>query len=71
MHGYGRKRCQGSQKKEQRTESGKFSYRPKISIVIPLYNTPIPYLRKIIDSVVEQTYDNWQLCLADEVLLQK
>jgi len=33
--------------------------------VIPLYNTPIPYLKKIIDSVVEQTYDNWQLCLAD------
>lgn len=59
------KALSGSQKKEQRTESGKFSYRPKISIVIPLYNTPIPYLRKIIDSVVEQTYDNWQLCLAD------
>ena len=59
------KALSGSQKKEQRSESGKFSYRPKISIVIPLYNTPIPYLKKIIDSVVEQTYDNWQLCLAD------
>ena len=36
-----------------------------ISIVIPLYQTPEPYLRELIDSVKAQSYENWQLCLAD------
>lgn len=38
---------------------------PKISIVVPLYNTPIPFLKDLIESVVNQTYTNWELCLAD------
>lgn len=38
---------------------------PLISIITPLYNTPIRYLRNMIDSVCEQSYENWQLCLAD------
>ncbi len=35
------------------------------SIVVPLYNTPIRYLKEMIQSVQEQTYFNWELCLAD------
>ena len=50
---------------EQIYESKNFSYRPKISIIIPLYNTPVAYLRELLDSIMQQTYDNWQLCLAD------
>ena len=42
-----------------------FAYAPLISIVIPLYNTPIPYLKELLDSVQAQTYPNFQLCLAD------
>lgn len=38
---------------------------PLISIITPLYNTPIQYLRDMIDSVCNQSYENWQLCLAD------
>lgn len=38
---------------------------PLISIVIPLYCTPIPYLKELIGSVCAQSYENWQLCLAD------
>lgn len=38
---------------------------PKFSIVVPLYKTPIPYLRQMIQSVKEQTYGNWELCLSD------
>lgn len=38
---------------------------PLISICVPLYMTPEAYLREMIDSVVAQTYPNWQLCLAD------
>lgn len=37
----------------------------KISILTPLYNTPEKYLREMIESVQAQTYQNWELCLAD------
>jgi len=36
-----------------------------ISILVPLYNTPENFLKEMIDSVVTQTYQNWELCLAD------
>ena len=35
---------------------------PKISIVVPLYNTPLNFLEELLDSVVNQTYRNWELC---------
>ena len=38
---------------------------PKISILVPLYNTPEKYLQEMIESVQNQTYGNWELCLAD------
>ena len=38
---------------------------PAISILTPLYNTPEPYLREFLDSFVNQTAPNSQLCLAD------
>lgn len=38
---------------------------PKISIVVPLYNTPLDFLTQLIDSVVNQTYEDWELCLVD------
>lgn len=37
----------------------------KISILVPLYNTPENFLREMLDSVMNQTYENWELCLAD------
>ncbi len=43
----------------------KFSRDIKFSILVPLYNTPEKFLREMIDSVVAQTYENWELCLAD------
>ncbi len=38
---------------------------PVISVVVPLYNTPAKFLREMVDSVVGQSYPNWQLVLAD------
>lgn len=35
------------------------------SILVPLYNTPKNYLTDMMDSVLNQTYENWELCLAD------
>lgn len=46
-------------------EETKFPKDIKISILVPLYNTPERFLREMIDSVVAQTYKNWELCLAD------
>ena len=43
----------------------KFSKNVKISILVPLFNTPEKFLREMIDSVQYQTYGNWELCLAD------
>lgn len=43
----------------------KFARRPKISIVVPLYKTPKNYLTALVESVRDQTYPNWELCLSD------
>ena len=42
-----------------------FVYQPKISVVVPTYRTPLPFLRDMILSVQKQTYPNWELCIAD------
>ena len=42
-----------------------FSYSPKISILVATFNTKEEYLKKMIDTVVNQSYSNWELCIAD------
>jgi GT2 family glycosyltransferase len=39
---------------------------PLISVLMPVYNTPERWLRASLDSVVAQTYPNWELCVADD-----
>ena len=43
----------------------RFSEKLRFSVVTPLYNTPEPFLREMIESVIAQTYGDWELCLAD------
>lgn len=43
----------------------RFDRAVSFSIAVPLYNTPKKYLREMIRSVQEQTYGDWELCLAD------
>ncbi|MGM0156794.1 glycosyl transferase [Enterococcus sp. AZ191] len=52
--------------KSQQEQSKKFDYRPLISIAMPVYNVEIKWLEKCIDSVINQTYDNWELCISDD-----
>ncbi|XGV98058.1 MAG: glycosyltransferase [Leptolyngbya sp. BL-A-14] len=40
--------------------------KPLISIIVPVFNTPEPYLRAAINSVLDQIYPHWELCLADD-----
>ncbi|WP_232316497.1 glycosyltransferase family 2 protein [Candidatus Burkholderia verschuerenii] len=39
---------------------------PVFSVVVPLYNTPASFLRKMIESVLGQTYPHWELCMVDD-----
>ena len=39
---------------------------PRISIVVPLYNTPQQFLVELLDSVQNQTYQNWELLIQDD-----
>lgn len=48
---------------EQRKDT--FPRKVKFSIVVPLYNTPEEFLHEMIQSVLDQTYGNWELCMAD------
>ena len=50
---------------QQRTEEKQFPLRPLISILVPTYQTAPEYLREMIESVIGQTYTNWELCIAD------
>ena len=49
----------------QRVVSAAFAYRPLVSIVVPCYKTDRVYLRELLDSVLAQSYDNWELLLMD------
>ncbi len=41
-------------------------YKPLISIIMPVFNPKIFYLKTAIDSVINQVYQNWQLCIVDD-----
>ncbi len=54
-------------KVEEGYESGEdFLYNPKISIIVPVYNVLDRHLVPCIESVINQTYENWELCIADD-----
>lgn len=49
----------------ERQKKETFAVRPLISILVPAFNTPEEYLRKMLDSVLAQSYSDWELCIAD------
>ncbi len=50
---------------KQRQRTGKLERKPLISLSVPAYRTPEKFLREMMDSVLAQTYENWELCIAD------
>ena len=49
-----------------RNEISLFAYQPLISLLVPVYNVEPKWLEKCVDSVRNQSYPNWELCLADD-----
>lgn len=49
----------------EKQKSYVFEYNPKISIIVACYNTGDKYLKDMIESVLNQTYQNFELCISD------
>ncbi|MCM1308031.1 MAG: glycosyltransferase family 2 protein [Butyrivibrio sp.] len=49
----------------QREDCASWESRPLFSVCVPLYGTPKSLLADMLESVRAQSYDNWELCLAD------
>lgn len=54
-----------SQEELEKQKKKVFVYAPKISILVPVYNTPQVFLKQMLQSVRKQTYANWELCIAN------
>ncbi len=52
--------------KEMKEEISRFTSLPTISVITPVYNVDEEYLRACIESVRDQVYENWELCLVDD-----
>lgn len=50
----------------QKKASESFKHKPLISVVLPIYNTNTEYLKSCIQSVIDQSYEKWELCVADD-----
>lgn len=48
------------------SEIKNFTYTPKISILMPVYNTKIDWFEAVINSLKKQSYSNWELCICDD-----
>ena len=49
-----------------RVEARSFVSQPLVSILTPVFDTPVPWLREAVDSVLTQVYENWELLLIDD-----
>ncbi|WP_175683898.1 glycosyltransferase family 2 protein [Burkholderia cenocepacia] len=58
--------CGARERRILEAEIRKLPASPLISIVVPVYNTPASLLAEMIESVLEQIYPHWELCLADD-----
>ncbi|WP_449429421.1 glycosyltransferase family 2 protein [Rhodanobacter umsongensis] len=55
-----------SDREAMRQQSKALARRPVISVVMPVYNSPEVWLQRCLDSVLQQAYPYWELCVADD-----
>ena len=53
-------------KRVMRDDLDSFAYQPTISVLTPIYKTPLELLSACVESVMSQIYDNWELSLVDD-----
>lgn len=51
---------------QQKSRIKEFEYAPKISVIMPIYNAPVKWLEKAVESLRGQTYENWELCAVND-----
>jgi GT2 family glycosyltransferase len=61
-----RHRVSAAQAAGFREDARKFSHQPLISIITPVFNTPVSWLEEAIQSVLDQAYEKWELLLVDD-----
>ncbi|PYJ57157.1 MAG: hypothetical protein DME82_03140, partial [Verrucomicrobia bacterium] len=49
-----------------RDEARKFALRPLISVITPVFDTPVQWLEEAVQSMLSQVYENWELVLVDD-----
>jgi len=61
-----RHRSSGQDLQRMRDEARSFALQPLVSVITPVFNTPVPWLREALESVLAQAYENWELVLIDD-----
>ena len=60
------RRASTGELKQMRDEARGFGSRPLISVITPVFDTPVQHLEEAVESVLAQAYDNWELVLVDD-----
>jgi GT2 family glycosyltransferase len=60
------RRSKASDLARMQAEIAKFDYKPCVSIITPVFNTPVRWLEECVQSVLEQVYGEWELILVDD-----
>ena len=56
----------GGDRRKIREQIERFPNKPRISVLLPVYNSNLKFLRAAIRSVQTQLYPHWELCIADD-----
>ncbi len=56
---------------KKKTEYEELKYRPLISVLVPVFNVEARYLKECVESILGQSYDNFEICIVDDASSNK